>query len=61
MGSSLKIPYHGTCEIFFKITNLAYPYLSTHIEDGIMQNHEQKQKLETSASLRFYGQFFIYF
>jgi hypothetical protein len=31
---------------FEKISNLSYSYPSNHIENDIMQNHEQKQKLK---------------
>jgi hypothetical protein len=32
-----------------------------HIEDDIMQNHEQTQKLKQSENLRFYGQNELFF
>jgi hypothetical protein len=34
------------CKCFWKNSNLLYSYLSCHIEDDIMHNHEQKQELQ---------------
>jgi hypothetical protein len=38
--------HYGPCKFFWKNKKTLHSDLSSHIKDGIMQDHEQKQKVK---------------
>jgi hypothetical protein len=45
MGLDSKLQHYGPCKISLKKQKTSHLDLSNYVEDGIMHNHEQKNKV----------------
>jgi hypothetical protein len=62
--TGVLIPNFNTMElvkILEKISKTSHSNCSGHIEGDVMQNHEQKKKVNKSEKPRFYGQNKLFF
>jgi hypothetical protein len=50
-----KLQHCGPCKIFWKNLKTSHLDHSGHIEDDIIQNHEQKQEVKKGEKPKFYG------
>jgi hypothetical protein len=55
-GLDSKLQHCGTCKNSWKKSETSHSNQGGYIEGNIIENHEQKAKLEKSENPRFYGQ-----
>jgi hypothetical protein len=60
-GLDSKLQHYRPCKISAKKSKTSHLDHSDHIEGDVMQNHEQKRKVEKSEKSRFCGQKNIFF